>query len=216
MAYPVLNNSASIARARDKLRSIQRLARFNIDIPRTVMARKPSQIAEAIRYVGGPPVILKILQGTHGVGVMLADKLSSVKATLDTLWNLGQDILIQEFINEANGTDIRALVIDGRVVAAMRRKARIGEFRSNIHRGGAGEAVHLPPEYEEAAVRSAEVIGLKIAGVDMLESKTGPKVLEVNSSPGFEGLERATKIDIASLLVDCAVRAAIERKREES
>jgi ribosomal protein S6--L-glutamate ligase len=213
MGIPVLNQAPALGRARDTLRSIQRLARFNVDIPRTVMARRPHQIAEAIRYVGGPPVVLKLLQGTQGVGVILADSFQSVQATLDALWSLGQDILIQEFISESKGTDVRALVMDGKVVAAMRRRARFGEFRSNFHRGGTGEPVRLPPEYEEAAVRSAEVIGLQIAGVDMLEAKTGPKVLEVNASPGFEGLERAARMDVAAQFIACAERAVEERKR---
>lgn len=212
MGVPVLNPAPALGRARDKLRSIQRLARFNIDIPRTVMARGPHQIAEALRYVGGPPVVLKLLQGTQGVGVILADSFQSVNATLDALWSLGQDILIQEFISESKGTDVRALVIDGKVVAAMRRRARFGEFRSNFHRGGTGEPLKLSAAYEEAAVRSAEVIGLQIAGVDMLESKTGPKVLEVNASPGFEGLEKATRMDVAAHFIACAERAVEERR----
>src|SRR6185295_6932079 len=141
MGVPIVNNSVPIARSRDKLRSLQLLSQHGIDIPRTVMARSPSQIARALEAVGGPPVVLKLIQGSQGVGVILAETLPGLEAILDTLWGLGQNILIQEFIAESRGSDLRALVVGGRVVGAMRRMARMGEFRSNIHRGGAGRAV---------------------------------------------------------------------------
>src|SRR5512140_1620278 len=192
MGVPILNNSIPIARARDKLRALQLLSRFGIDIPRTVMCRYREEVPLAVEQVGGLPCIMKLIQGTQGVGVLIASSMTEVEGMLDTLWTLGQEILLQELIAESRGKDVRALVIGGRVVAAMRRTAREGEFRSNIHRGGSAEAVELPREFAEAAVKAARVMGLEVAGVDMLEARSGPKIMEVNSSPGFEGLERAT------------------------
>ena len=208
MGIPIVNNSVPIARSRDKLRSLQLLSQHGIDIPLTVMARSPSQIARALEAVGGPPVVIKLIQGTQGVGVMLAETLPSLEAILDTLWGLGQNILLQEFIAESRGKDIRALVVGGRVVAAMQRTARVGEFRSNIHRGGAGRALRLEPDYEKVAIKATEVMGLQVAGVDLLESKSGPKVIEINSSPGFEGLEAATGKNIAVEILAYAVAYA--------
>lgn len=212
MGIPIVNNSVPIARSRDKLRSLQLLSQHDLDIPRTVMARSPSQIGRALESVGGPPVVLKLIQGAQGVGVMLAETLPALEAILDTLWGLGQNILIQEFIEESQGRDIRALVVGGRVVGAMRRTARVGEFRSNIHRGGAGSVVPLSAEFQSVAVKACAVMGLQVAGVDLLESKDGPKVIEVNSSPGFEGLEEATGKDIAREILDYAVTYASSRK----
>jgi ribosomal protein S6--L-glutamate ligase len=211
MGIPIVNNSVPIARSRDKLRSLQLLSAHDIDIPRTVMARSPSQVARALEAVGGPPVVLKLIQGTQGVGVMLAETLPALEAILDTLWGLGQNILIQEFIAESRGRDIRALVVGGRVVGAMRRTARVGEFRSNIHRGGAGRVIQLSPEFQAVAIKACEVMGLQVAGVDLLESKEGPKVIEINSSPGFEGLEAATGKDIARDILEYAIAYAMSR-----
>ncbi len=208
MGVPVLNGAVPIARSRDKLRALQLLSRFGVDIPRTVMCRYRDEVPLAVELVGGPPCIIKLIQGTQGVGVMIANSMEEVKGMLDTLWTLGQEILLQELIAESRGRDVRALVVGDRVVAAMRRQARTGEFRSNIHRGGEARAVSLPPDYAEAAVKAARVIGLEVAGVDMLESKTGPKIMEVNSSPGFEGLEAATGVDIATAYVEHAVEFA--------
>jgi len=213
MGVPIVNNSVPIARSRDKLRSLQLLSQHDIDIPRTVMARSPSQIGRALESVGGPPVVLKLIQGTQGVGVMLAETLPALEAILDTLWGLGQNILIQEFIAESRGRDIRALVVGGRVVAAMRRTARMGEFRSNIHRGGLGRIIELGEDYQRVAVKACEVMGLHVAGVDLLESKEGPKVIEINSSPGFEGLEGATGRDIARDILEYSLAYAEERRR---
>jgi ribosomal protein S6--L-glutamate ligase len=162
----------------------------------------------AVEQVGGLPCIVKLLQGTQGVGVLIANSMSEVEGMLDTLWTLGQEILLQELIEESRGKDVRALVVGDRVVAAMRRTAREGEFRSNLHRGGEGEAIELPRAYGDAAVKAVRVIGLEVAGVDMLESRDGPKIMEVNSSPGFEGLERVTRVDIASLYVEHAAAFA--------
>jgi ribosomal protein S6--L-glutamate ligase len=211
MGVPVLNAAVPIARSRDKLRALQLLARFGIDIPRTVMCRFKEEVEGAVRLVGGLPCIIKLIQGTQGVGVMIANTEAEVAGMLDTLWTLGQEILLQELVAESRGKDVRALVVGDRVVAAMRRTARAGEFRSNIHRGGVAEAVTLDREYHEAAVKAARVMGLEVAGVDMLEARTGPKIMEVNSSPGFEGLEAATGVDIARLYVQHAVDFAAAR-----
>jgi ribosomal protein S6--L-glutamate ligase len=212
MGVPVLNNSVPIARARDKLRSLQLLARFGCDIPRTVMMRDRADLDQAVEAIGGLPVIVKLLQGTQGVGVMLAHSPKELQSILDTMWNLDQEILLQEFIAESRGIDVRALVVGDRVVGAMRRVARVqGEFRSNIHRGGEGEKVELSPAYVEEAVRAARVMGLEMAGVDMLEASTGPRITEVNSSPGLEGLERATGIDVAGAVIAHAVEFAKAR-----
>ncbi len=213
MGVPVLNNSIPIARSRDKLRALQLLSRFGMDIPRTVMCRYRDEVPLAVEQVGGVPCIVKLIQGTQGVGVMIANAMDEVKGMLDTLWTLGQEILLQELIEESRGRDVRALVVGDRVVGAMRREARKGVFRSNLHRGGLGTAVQLSHEEEEAAVRAARVLGLDVAGVDLLESDDGPKVMELNSSPGFEGLERATGLDIAgAMIAQAAVKAEGARR----
>lgn len=214
MGTPIVNNSQPIARSRDKLRCFQLLTRKNINIPRTVMAKEPHQIAAALEAVGGPPVVLKLIRGTQGIGVILAESEQAVQSVLDTLWSLGQTILIQEFIAESEGKDIRALVVGNRVVTAMRRQARFGEFRSNLHRGGGAAVVDLDEEYRKAAVQATQVMGLRVAGVDLLESHEGPKVMEINSSPGFEGLERATRLDIARVILEYAIRYAKRHGRE--
>ncbi len=211
MGVPVLNNAIPIARSRDKLRALQLLSRFGIDIPRTVMCRYREEVLQAVEMVGGLPCIIKLIQGTQGVGVMIANTIPEVEGMLDTLWRLGQEILLQELVAESKGKDVRALVVGDRVVAAMRRTARAGEFRSNIHRGGVAEAVALDREYAETAVKAARVMGLEVAGVDMLEARTGPKIMEVNSSPGFEGLEAATGQDVATAYVAHAVEYAHAR-----
>jgi ribosomal protein S6--L-glutamate ligase len=158
--------------------------------------------------VGGLPAIIKLIRGTQGVGVMLGSTLDEVQTILETFWNLEQEIVLQEFIQESKGQDVRALVVGGKVVGAMRRTAKKGEFRSNLHRGGEGVLFELPREYEQTAIRAAQIIGLEYCGVDMLESHSGPKIMELNSSPGFEGLERATKKDIAGTMIDHAVAFA--------
>ncbi len=211
MGVPVLNNAIPIARSRDKLRALQLLSRFGIDIPRTAMCRYREEVAQAVEMVGGLPCIIKLIQGTQGVGVMIANTAAEVEGMLDTLWTLGQEILLQELVAESRGKDVRALVIGDHVVAAMRRTAREGEFRSNIHRGGEARALELPREYAEAAVKATRVMGLEVAGVDMLEARTGPKIMEVNSSPGFEGLEAASGLDIATAYVEHAVEYAHQR-----
>ena len=211
MGVPVLSSAIPIARSRDKLRALQLLSRFGIDIPRTVMCRYREEVPQAVEMVGGLPCIIKLIQGTQGIGVMIANTAAEVEGMLDTLWKLGQEILLQELVAESRGRDVRALVVGDHVVAAMRRTARAGEFRSNIHRGGVAEALSLDREYAEIAVKAARVMGLEVAGVDMLEARTGPKIMEVNSSPGFEGLEAASGTDIASAYVQHAVEFAHAR-----
>jgi len=205
MGVPVLNGSSAIARSRDKLNCLQALAGAGIDVPRTVMARDKADVAEAVKRVGGLPAIVKLIQGTQGIGVMIAHSMAEIGSLLDTMWDLGQEVILQEFIAESKGRDVRVLVVGDEAVGAMRRTARKGEFRSNIHRGGEGERIRLTKAYAECAVRAAKEIGLRVAGVDLLEAKGGPKVMEVNSSPGFEGLEKATKLDIAGMIVGHAV-----------
>jgi ribosomal protein S6--L-glutamate ligase len=212
MGVPVLNNSVPIARSRDKLRCLQLLVRFGLSIPTTLMAHQHTDVRKLVEQVGGLPAIVKLLQGTQGVGVMIANTMEEVETLLNTFWDLEHDILLQEFIKESKGRDVRALVVGDRVVAAMRRQAKAGEFRSNIHRGGEGTPVELPREYAETAVKAARIIGLDVAGVDMLESARGPMIMEVNSSPGFEGIEGATKLDVAGMIIAHAVQFAAAKK----
>jgi len=211
MGVPVANTSEAIVRSRDKLRCLQLLASRGLDIPRTVMARDRQGLEQAVSQIGGLPAIIKLIQGTQGVGVMIAQSLEELRNILDTFWSLGQEILLQEFIAESRGADVRALVVGGRVVGAMRRKAKAGEFRSNLHRGGQGQLMELSGELAQTALRAAQITGLDVAGVDMLESDSGPKVMEVNSSPGFEGLEAATGIDVAQEIIAHAVALAEAR-----
>src|SRR3954466_7669656 len=213
MGVPLVNGASAIARSRDKLAALQQLAAAGVRIPRTVLARGGGDVRDLVAQVGGLPAILKLIQGTQGVGVMIAHSAAEVESILGTLWDLGQEILLQEFISESRGRDIRALVVGDRVVGAMRREAPRGEFRSNLHRGGFGTAVELPADDAAAAVRAARVLGLDVAGVDLLESSDGPKVVELNSSPGFEGLERATGLDIAGEIVGFAAVLAEGTRR---
>ncbi len=208
MGVPVLGGAAAIGRSRDKLRALQLMAAAGLAIPRTALCRYRDEVPAAVELVGGLPCIIKLVRGTQGVGVMIASTMAEVTGLLDTLWTLGQEILIQELVKESRGRDVRALVIGDEVVAAMRRTARAGEFRSNIHRGGAATRLELPADYARAAVKAARVVGLQVAGVDLLEASGGPMIMEVNSSPGFEGLERATGLDIAGRYVDEAVAFA--------
>ncbi len=216
MGVPVVNDSTSIMQTRNKLRCIQLMTRYDIDIPRTVFIRGPEELAPAIEMVGGFPIIIKLLSGTQGVGVMLAENMITVESTLDTLWSLGQDILIQECIKESVGRDIRVIVVGGRIVAAMRRQARIGEFRSNIHRGGIGTPVKLSQEYERVARQAAKIVGLQVAGVDILESNSGPKVIEVNSSPGLEGIEAATGRNVARDILEHASEIGAQKSSAQN
>ena len=196
------NTSAGISNSRDKLRSLQILSRHDIGIPRTAYVHDKRDVQEALERVGGAPVIIKLLEGTQGVGVILADKPEIAKAIVETLHSTDQQVLLQKFVAESKGKDVRAFVIGDRVVAAIRRTAQGQEFRSNVHRGGKAEAIDLDPAYAEAAVRAAQIMGLHVCGVDMLEGANGPQVMEVNSSPGFEGIERATGLDLAGAVID--------------
>ena len=196
------NTANGISNARDKLRATQILSRHNIAMPPTAFVRNRADVRPAIEQVGGAPVIIKLLEGTQGIGVILAPDAKLAEAIIETLHSTNQNVLIQHFVAESRGRDIRALVVGDRVVAAMRRTAKGDEFRSNVHRGGSVEPVELTPEYERAAVRSAQIMGLKIAGVDMLEGDDGPLVMEVNSSPGLQGIEEATRLDVAGAIID--------------
>jgi ribosomal protein S6--L-glutamate ligase len=202
------NESEAIARSRDKLRALQLLSRHDIGIPPTAFAQRREDVRSAIRKVGGAPVVLKLLEGTQGKGVILAESAKSAESVLDAMNSLKQNILIQAFIEEAAGTDYRAIVVGGKVVAAMERRAVEGEFRSNLHRGGSATGVVLDELQTSTAVHAAEVLGLNIAGVDLIPSKDGPMVLEVNSSPGLEGIEKATGVDVAGSIIDFVVQHA--------
>jgi ribosomal protein S6--L-glutamate ligase len=196
------NTAQAITNSRDKLRSAQLLSRHNIGIPETQFVKDKKDVLPAIERLGGCPVIIKLLEGTQGVGVILAETTKVAQAIIETLQSMNVNILIQKFVAESKGKDIRAFVVGDRVVAGMRRVAEGDEFRSNIHRGGKAEVIELDKAYVETALQSARILGLNIAGVDMLEGDDGPKVLEVNSSPGLEGIERATQKDIAGEIID--------------
>ena len=196
------NTANGISNSRDKLRATQILSRHDIGMPATTFVRDKADVLPAIQLVGGAPVVIKLLEGTQGIGVILAPDKKVAEAIIETLQSTKQNVLIQQFIAESKGRDIRALVVGDRVVGAMRRTAQGDEFRSNVHRGGSVEAVELSPEYERTAVRAAQIMGLRVAGVDMLEGNEGPLVMEVNSSPGLEGIERATELDIAGAIID--------------
>jgi ribosomal protein S6--L-glutamate ligase len=198
MGVYCLNESQAIARSRDKLRSLQILSRHDIGVPPTLFTRQADHVQDCIDRVEGPPVVVKLLQGTQGIGVVLAESNRAASSVIEAFHGLDQNILIQKFIKEAKGADIRALVVGRKVVAAMKRQALAGEFRSNLHRGGRATSVKLSPEYRRTALAAARVLGLSVAGVDMIESSEGPMVMEVNSSPGLEGIQKTTGIDVAS------------------
>lgn len=202
MGVYCLNESQPIARSRDKLRCLQILSRHEIGLPPTIYSRQADHLESCIDQVQGPPVVVKLLQGTQGTGVVLAESKMAAGSVIEAFQGLDQNILIQKFIREANGSDIRALVVGKKVVAAMRRQAVAGEFRSNIHRGGKATRVRLPAEYRKTALAAARVLGLRLAGIDMIESDDGPMVLEVNSSPGLEGIEKTAGVDIAASVIE--------------
>lgn len=197
-----INSSMAITRARDKLRSIQLLAMKGIDMPITGFAHSPNDIDDLIKIVGHPPLVLKLIEGTQGVGVVLAETKKAAESVIQAFMGLNQNIIVQEFIKEAKGADIRCLVIGDRVVAAMKRQAEPGEFRSNLHRGGNAEPVKISKTEREIAIKAAKIMGLQLAGVDLIRSDRGPLIMEVNSSPGLEGIEKATGKDIASLIIE--------------
>jgi len=197
-----LNGSNAINESRDKLRSLQRLSRYDIGIPPTAFVRDRKDVFDAIQRVGGAPVIIKLLEGTQGVGVILAETQKVAEAIIETLHSAKQNVLVQKFVAESKGKDVRAFVVGDQVVAAIRRTAQGQEFRSNVHRGGVAQSVDLDEVYRETAVRAAHVLGLRVAGVDMLESAEGPQVMEVNSSPGLEGIEKASGVDVADRVIE--------------
>jgi len=196
------NPAHGISNSRDKLRSLQILSRHHIGIPTTTYVRDKRDVLPAIERVGGAPVIIKLIEGTQGIGVLLAESTKAAESIIELLQSQKQNVLIQKFVAESKGKDIRAFVVGDRVVAAMRRVAQGQEFRSNVHRGGVAEAIELPKDYAETAVRAAQITGLRVAGVDMLESSSGPQVMEVNSSPGLEGIETCTGLDVAGTVID--------------
>ncbi len=198
--YP-LNESVAISRSRDKLRSMQLFSRKGLGMPLTGFASKPDDVKDLISQVGGAPLVVKLLQGTQGIGVVLAETNKAAESVIEGFMGVKADILVQEYIKESGGSDIRCLVVGGKVVAAMKRTAQPGEFRSNLHRGGSAELVRITPEERSTAVRAAKVMGLNVAGVDLLRSNRGPLIMEVNSSPGLEGIEAATGKDVASMII---------------
>jgi ribosomal protein S6--L-glutamate ligase len=205
-----LNESVAITRSRDKLRSLQLLSRKGIGLPITGFAHKPDDIGDLIKMVKGAPLVIKLLEGTQGIGVVLAETHQAAESVIEAFMGLQAQILVQEFIGEAGGSDIRCLVIDDKVVAAMKRQGKEGEFRSNLHRGGSASLIKITPEERSTAVRAAQTMGLNVAGVDLLRSNHGPVVMEVNSSPGLEGIESATGKDIAGAII-----GFLEKRKQE-
>lgn len=199
--YPV-NESVGIGRSRDKLRSMQLLARDGIGLPVTMFAHDTKMTEKVIERAGGAPVVIKLLEGTQGVGVVLGETHKAAKSVIEAFRGANVNILVQEFIKEAGASDIRSIVIGGKVVASMKRTGAEGDFRSNLHRGGSAEPIKITPEERSTAIRSAKAMGLNVCGVDMLRSNHGPVVMEVNSSPGLEGVEKATGLDIASKIIE--------------
>jgi len=196
------NTAHGILNSRDKLRSLQILSRHHIGIPATTFVKDKKDVIPAIERVGGAPVVIKLIEGTQGIGVLLAESRKAAEGIIELLQSQKQNVLVQKFVAESKGRDIRAFVVGDRVVAGMRRVAQGQEFRSNVHRGGVAEAIELDEQYQETAVRAAQILGLRVAGVDMLESVDGPQIMEVNSSPGLEGIETCTELDIAGAVID--------------
>ncbi|MBF7730070.1 30S ribosomal protein S6--L-glutamate ligase [Pseudomonas sp. N040] len=197
-----LNESVAISRSRDKLRALQLLSRKGIGLPVTGFAHSPDDIPDLIQMVNGAPLVIKVLEGTQGIGVVLCETQKAAESVIEAFMGLKQDIMVQEYIKEAGGADIRCLVVGDKVIASMKRQAKPGEFRSNLHRGGTASLIKITPEERSTAVRAAKVMGLRVAGVDILRSANGPLVMEVNSSPGLEGIETTSGIDIASLVIE--------------
>lgn len=195
-------SSLALVRSRDKIRALQILARSGVDIPKTTFAKHPRDINHLMKQVGGVPLVIKLLEGTQGLGVVLAETKTAAKSVMEAFYGLNANILVQEFIKEAKGADIRAFVVGGRVVGAMKRQGLEGEFRSNLHRGGQGTPIKLNKNEKDTAIKAAKALGLSVAGVDMLQSERGPLVIEVNSSPGLEGIENATGQDIATKIIE--------------
>jgi ribosomal protein S6--L-glutamate ligase len=215
MGVFVANESQAISRSRDKLRSLQLLARDGIGLPVTGCAHSTKDIDGLINLAGGTPLVVKLIEGTQGVGVILAETKKAAQAVIEAFRGLDANILVQEFIKEAGGSDIRCFVVGGRVVAAMKRQAAPGEFRSNLHRGGTAEGIKISPEERSTAVRAARTMGLNISGVDILRSNHGAVVMEVNSSPGLEGIEKATGVDVAGKIIEFIEKNAKAGKQRD-
>jgi len=196
-----LNESVAVTRSRDKLRSLQLLSRRGIGLPVTGFARTTKDIGDLIQMVGGAPLVVKLLEGTQGIGVVLCETKKAAESVLEAFMGLDVSIMVQEYIKESGGADIRCFVVGGKVVAAIKRQAQPGEFRSNLHRGGSASLIKITPEERSTAVRAAKIMGLNVAGVDLLRSNHGPLVMEVNSSPGLEGIEKATGKDVAGMII---------------
>ena len=205
-----LNDSVAIARSRDKLRSLQILAKRGIGLPVTGFAHHTEASGELIKMCGGAPLVIKLLEGTQGVGVVLAETANAAESVIEAFKGLNANILVQEFIKEAEGADIRCVVVGGKVVASMKRQAAAGEFRSNLHRGGSAEKVKITPAERAVAISAAKAMGLNVAGVDLLRSNHGPVVMEVNSSPGLEGIEQSSKKDVAGTIIEFIERTAVK------
>lgn len=210
-----LNGSIGIARSRDKLRSLQMLADDGIPMPRTGFAHSPQETEELIKMVGGAPLVVKLLSGTQGVGVVLTETNQAAESMINAFKAVKAEILVQEFVKEAQGRDIRCFVIDGKVVASMQRQAPEGDFRANIHRGGSAQAIKITAQERKIAVKSAQIMRLKVAGVDIIRSAKGPRVLEINSSPGLEGIEGVTGLDVAGAMIQCIERAVKAKKQKK-
>lgn len=209
--YP-LNESVAIGRSRDKLRSMQLLAQAGVGLPVTAFAHDPKQTDQVLEMVGGAPVVIKLLEGTQGIGVVLAETNNSARSIIEAFRGASVNILVQEFIKEAGNSDIRIIVVGGKVIAAMERSGAEGDFRSNLHRGGSSRGIRISPEERSTAIRSAKRMGLNVAGVDLLRSNHGPVVMEVNSSPGLEGIEKATGVDVAGAIIDFLVKNTAPNK----
>ena len=207
-----VNESVAISRSRDKLRSLQLLSRKGLGLPLTGFAHSTDATQHVIKMVNGAPLVVKLLEGTQGVGVVLAETPKAAESVIEAFRGLNANILVQEFIKEAGGSDIRCLVVGDKVVAAMKRQGKEGEFRSNLHRGGSAEIVKITPEERSTAVRAAKVMGLNVAGVDLLRSNHGPVIMEVNSSPGLEGIETSTGKDVAGMIIDFISRKVTSQK----
>ena len=214
MGVYCLNESVAIGRSRDKLRSLQLLSRKGIGMPVTAFAHSPDDTRNVIELVKGAPLVLKLLEGTQGVGVVMAETNKAAESVIEAFRGLKANILVQEYIEEAGGTDIRCLIVGERVIASMKRTARDGEFRSNLHRGGTASAIKLTPEERSTAIRSARILGLNCAGVDILRSNHGPVVMEVNSSPGLRGIEECTHKDVAGRVIEFIEKHAVPGKNK--
>lgn len=208
-----INPSIAISRSRDKLRSLQLLSRKGVGMPITGFASKPDDVPDLIKMVGGAPLVIKLLEGTQGIGVVLAETQKAAESVIEAFMGLKANIMVQEYIKEAGGADIRCFVIGDKVIAAMKRQAAEGEFRSNLHRGGSASLIKITPEERKTAVAAAKAMGLSVAGVDLLRSERGPLVMEVNSSPGLEGIEAATDKDIAGMIIDYIEKNAQKKSR---